>query len=150
MSGEDPNPSPHPVIEVRKWDHAGVLGRHLSVLAVRVVYALSNFANSETGLCYPSLEKLQGIVQVHRATLRNALDEIARLGVPLQRAGRMTGRRRTGHAYAGPVQWAVVPFDRDMAETLLRERPRRKRRTGRVSERLLRAHSETSPSDGLR
>ena len=138
--------SPHPVIEVRKWDESGVLGRHLSVLAVRVAYAVSNFANSDTGLCYPSLATVRAIVQVHRTTLRKALNEIAQLGVPLQRAGRLTGRRRTGHAYAGPVQWAIVPFDREMAENLLREIPRQTRRRGRVSDSLLEAHSELSES----
>lgn len=143
MSGE--LKSPHPVIEVRKWDNSGVLGRHLSVLAIRVAYAISGFAHSETSLCYPSLATLVRIVQVHRDTLRRALHEIKELGIPLQRAGRKTGQRASGHAFAGPVQWAILPFDEEVAAALLRRPPRRKRRSG-VSDSLPDAHSESSES----
>lgn len=143
---KDGKSSPHPVIEVRTWDNSGVLGRHLSILAVRLAYAISNFTNSKTGLAHPSLKTLQGIVQVHMVTLRNALEEITRLGVPLQRAGRYTGRRSTGHAFAGPVQWAIVPFNRKTADAYMRMAPQRKRRLGRLSDILLDAHSELSDS----
>jgi len=138
--------SAHPIIEVRKWDQSGVLGRHLSPFAIRVVYAITNFVNRETGRAWPSLETLNSMVQVHRLTLKKGCDEIARLRVPLQRVGRRTGVGQTGRTYLGSIIWDVVPFDQEQAEVLLKEPPRRKRRSGRFrrTDSLPKATSEIS------
>ncbi len=123
-----PTRFPHPVIEIRKWDRAGVLGRHLSILAVRTAHAIAYFTNSKTGEAWPSVETLRSMVVVHERSLRRALGELGRFGIPFERVRRKVVYGHGGRPYFGPHVWSVVPFDKQRAEELLQQPYRRTRR----------------------